>query len=390
MGEFTCLAHAAPKYLFLSGGSGITPLMSMARTYHDLSLPADIVFVHNARTPADIIFRAELELMARNLPGFRFVPVCETDATDERWTGFSGRISPAMLQLMAPDLLEREVFTCGPAPYMAAVRRGLGELGYDMARYHEESFDFAALSAEEIVPALKAEAELAAEPVAVNYKVEFAKSQKTIECGADSFVLNAARGAGLRLPSSCTKGLVRHLQEPARLRQGRDEAPGRHPPARDRPGDGAPLLLEAAHRSRRRSLNGVEATLMETEARQAERRTRSGGRSARRALRLAADLSMLPALHRNLPLCEVMDTSQVERIDAASMAILEEVGVVFRDPVALADWRRAGATCAASASTSTAASCASSSPRYRRRSPTARETPTAACRSAGPTRSSCR
>ena len=52
---------------------------------------------------------------------------------------------------------------------------------------------------------------------------------------------------------------------------------------------------------------------------------------------------MLPALRRNLPLCEVMDPSQVERIDAASMAILEEVGVVFRDPIALADWRRAGA-----------------------------------------------
>jgi ferredoxin-NADP reductase len=207
MGEFSCLAHAAPKYLFLSGGSGITPLMSMARTYHDLSLPADIVFVHNARTPADIIFRAELELMARNLPGFRFVPVCEADATDERWTGFAGRISPAMLKLIAPDLLEREVFTCGPAPYMAAVRKGLGELGYDMARYHEESFDFAALAAGEAVLALAAEAGLAAEPVTLNYKVEFAKSRKTVECGADSFVLNAARGAGLRLPSSCTKGL---------------------------------------------------------------------------------------------------------------------------------------------------------------------------------------
>ena len=49
---------------------------------------------------------------------------------------------------------------------------------------------------------------------------------------------------------------------------------------------------------------------METEVRQAEaRRVRSGGRSARRALRSAPDLSMLPALRRNLPLCEVMDPS---------------------------------------------------------------------------------
>jgi trimethylamine--corrinoid protein Co-methyltransferase len=67
------------------------------------------------------------------------------------------------------------------------------------------------------------------------------------------------------------------------------------------------------------------------------------GRSARRAVRIAADFSMLPALENRLPLTEPMTPDQVARIDAASMAILEEVGVVFRDPVALEDWRRAGA-----------------------------------------------
>ena len=61
MGSFTCFAHPASRYLFLSGGSGITPLMSMARTYHDLAEPKDIVFVHSARTVTDIIFREELE-----------------------------------------------------------------------------------------------------------------------------------------------------------------------------------------------------------------------------------------------------------------------------------------------------------------------------------------
>ncbi len=52
---------------------------------------------------------------------------------------------------------------------------------------------------------------------------------------------------------------------------------------------------------------------------------------------------MLPSLRRRLPLVEPMTPEQVERIDSASMAILEEVGVVFRDPIALADWKRAGA-----------------------------------------------
>ena len=72
-------------------------------------------------------------------------------------------------------------------------------------------------------------------------------------------------------------------------------------------------------------------------------RTRSGGRAARHTLRSTRDIAMLPGLTHTLPLCEVMDGSQVERIDNASMDILENIGVQFRDPIALADWRRAGA-----------------------------------------------
>ncbi|MEM8632402.1 MAG: trimethylamine methyltransferase family protein [Pseudomonadota bacterium] len=67
------------------------------------------------------------------------------------------------------------------------------------------------------------------------------------------------------------------------------------------------------------------------------------GRGARKAVREARDVIMLPALRRRLPLTEPMDAEQIERIDGASMDILETVGVVFRDPVALEDWRRAGA-----------------------------------------------
>lgn len=67
------------------------------------------------------------------------------------------------------------------------------------------------------------------------------------------------------------------------------------------------------------------------------------GRGARKAMRQTRDIKMLPALKRKIPLTEVMDAEQVERIDAASMSILEEVGVVFRDPIAIADWKAAGA-----------------------------------------------
>ncbi len=67
------------------------------------------------------------------------------------------------------------------------------------------------------------------------------------------------------------------------------------------------------------------------------------GRGARKATRQARDFTMLPALKRKMPLTEPMSQEEVERIDAASMDILENVGVVFRDDIAIEDWRRAGA-----------------------------------------------
>ena len=78
---------------------------------------------------------------------------------------------------------------------------------------------------------------------------------------------------------------------------------------------------------------------MNVEAVGTERR----GRGARKAVRQKRDTQMLPALKRSLPLTEPLNEEQVARIDEASMGILEEVGVVFRDPIALEDWKRAGA-----------------------------------------------
>ena len=71
--------------------------------------------------------------------------------------------------------------------------------------------------------------------------------------------------------------------------------------------------------------------------------TERRGRGARKAARQVTDTAMLPALKRRLPLTEPMDAEQIARLDAASMDILENVGVQFRDPIALADWRQAGA-----------------------------------------------
>ena len=211
-GDFTCLHHPASKYLFLSGGSGVTPLMSMARAFHELAEDADIVFIHSARSPADIIFRHELDLMAFNQPHFRPAFICQKVDKKPNWRMQPEFISEGFLtidalKLIAPDFLTREIFTCGPAPYMAAVRNMLiSAIGFDMRHYHEESFTFDELPAgiknEVIADEIKAES-----TNSNSFTIELTKSGTTIQCTPDQFVLDAARAAGLRLASSCSKGL---------------------------------------------------------------------------------------------------------------------------------------------------------------------------------------
>jgi len=203
MGDFTPAPSSAPKWLMLSGGSGVTPLMSMTRTSFDLAEERDIVFVHAARSPADIIFRHELDVMARQAPRLRLAHICESAAGESHWPALTGRLSLPMLRLIAADALEREIFCCGPAPYMTAVRAMLGEAGFDMARYHQESFDFAELSPSEAGAVIEAEIAAASD----SFRIEFAESKRVVQCGPDTTILAAAKAAGLHLPSSCTRGM---------------------------------------------------------------------------------------------------------------------------------------------------------------------------------------
>jgi trimethylamine:corrinoid methyltransferase-like protein len=69
----------------------------------------------------------------------------------------------------------------------------------------------------------------------------------------------------------------------------------------------------------------------------------TGADWGRKAMRPAPDHGMLPSLKRDLPFCEPMDEGQVAKMDDASMSIPDEVGVIFRDEIAPAGWKRDGA-----------------------------------------------
>lgn len=206
-GAFTVTAHPAARYLLLSAGSGITPTLATLGTMADLAeLGAgalDVVVVHSARTPDDLVRRDELEHLAAVHEGLRVVWVCEDDAPSRpgAWVGLRGRLDAAMLLACVPDAADREVLTCGPPGYMAGVRGVLSEIGADPARCHEESFVLGAPGAPGAPAAVPA-------PESVpGARVRFGRSGRDVLCAPGMTVLAAAQEAGVRLPSSCSVGL---------------------------------------------------------------------------------------------------------------------------------------------------------------------------------------
>ena len=201
-GIFSFHRYPAAKYLFISAGSGITPMMSMTTWAWDSGQMPDIVFVHAARTPSEIIFRERLEQFANRVPGLQLRFTIEEPDPFRAWPGFRGRLSQIMLGLMAPDYLDREVFCCGPEPFMRAVREMLGALGYDMARYHQESFqapvgtEADARPLDDVTPDADARSEIL-----------FSLSNVSVRCAETDTVLAMARANRLNIPSGCNFGL---------------------------------------------------------------------------------------------------------------------------------------------------------------------------------------
>ncbi|PZQ99717.1 MAG: hybrid-cluster NAD(P)-dependent oxidoreductase [Cereibacter sphaeroides] len=201
-GIFSFHKHPAKKYLFISAGSGITPMMSMTTWAWDSGEMPDIVFVHAAKRPSEMIFRERLEQFANRVPGLQLRFTVEESDPFRAWHGYRGRLSQIMLGLMAPDYLEREVFCCGPEPFMQGVREMLISLGYDMDHYHQESFGTAV--------ATEAEAPVISDVTpeeGVRAEITFTSSGVTSPCAETDTVLAVAKRSGLNIPSGCNFGL---------------------------------------------------------------------------------------------------------------------------------------------------------------------------------------
>lgn len=187
-GEFT-LPDAVPiRPLFITAGSGITPIMSMLRSYALRGSLPDIVHLHYAPHAYDVIFGNELQALAANHPQYRLavIPTREHDDADAR-----RHFTAEQLASTCPDWRERDTYACGPQTLLSALDAHWGQRG-NPQRLHIERFHapWAELSAD-----------------VTGGQVRFGKSGVITRSDGRMNLLRVAEDAGLNPAHGCRMGI---------------------------------------------------------------------------------------------------------------------------------------------------------------------------------------
>jgi uncharacterized protein YcbX/ferredoxin-NADP reductase len=187
---------SATKLLFLSAGSGVTPMISMLRYVADHDLPLDIHYHHCARRAADVPFLPELADLARRMQGRLVVSFSLTGEKDAELPGrfavMHGRLSASGLAEACPDIATRALFCCGPDGFRRLARDVHADLAPD-AVFLEESFGAEGAGDAPIEPA--------------PYQVHFTKSDIRADGMGPATLLEIARQNGIPLSANCEAGL---------------------------------------------------------------------------------------------------------------------------------------------------------------------------------------
>lgn len=135
-GRFSLVSIPAESFLFIAGGVGITPIMSMVRYLRDTNDTRPVGLIYGNKTEKDVLFRQELEAMPDHVKVTHIL-----SDPDEAWDGEKGFITTEAIRRAAGSLLETaHVYLCGPPVMMDKVIKSLRELGIGSARIHYERF----------------------------------------------------------------------------------------------------------------------------------------------------------------------------------------------------------------------------------------------------------
>jgi len=180
-GDFVLPEKLPDKLLFISAGSGITPIMSMLRSLAVRDEVHDVLLVHSARTEDDVIFCEELRSLDEHHEGLKV----------KLWlTGERPRITPDDLDELCPDWKEREAFISGPGELLDAMLDHWDAHG-DCDRLHMERF----------------QPKLGLSEEGEGGCIVFTKSDKEVEADGSTPILVAGEEEGLDLPYGCREGI---------------------------------------------------------------------------------------------------------------------------------------------------------------------------------------
>ncbi|HET9034643.1 MAG TPA: ferredoxin reductase [Myxococcaceae bacterium] len=180
-GDFVLPEPLPEKLLFISAGSGVTPVMSMLRSLDRRGALDDAVHLHSARTAGDVIFGSQLRELDERNDAYRL---------HLQLTGEQGRMGPADLDELCPDWREREAFVSGPGDMLDA-----------LTEHWEAEADPDRLRMERFQPKLGTVEE------GEGGKIEFSASETETEADGGTPILVAGEEAGLALPFGCREGI---------------------------------------------------------------------------------------------------------------------------------------------------------------------------------------
>jgi len=182
-GDFVLPDELPDKLLFISAGSGITPIMSMLRSLAHHDELKDTVLIHSAKDEGDVIFGEQLDELEREREGFK---------VHRQYTKQNGRLTPEDLDEICPDWKEREAFLSGPGEMLDALDEHWNRYA-DCERMHMERFQ------PKIGDGDIEEGE--------GGTIVFADSDCKTECDGSTPILVAGEQAGLELPYGCREGV---------------------------------------------------------------------------------------------------------------------------------------------------------------------------------------
>jgi propane monooxygenase reductase component len=139
-GVFTLRATSTRRMLFIGGGAGMAPILSLLRSLEESGNGRPAVYYYGARRPEDLFHVEELEGLMESLLDFRFVPaLSETEAAEDGWTGETGLITDVVDRLEG-DVSEVEAYVCGPPPMVEAAMALLERKGVPESQIHFDKF----------------------------------------------------------------------------------------------------------------------------------------------------------------------------------------------------------------------------------------------------------